>query len=267
MTVYAVGDIQGCLDPLKRLLDKIDFEAGRDQLWAAGDIVNRGPKSLDTLRFLKGLGDSFRMVLGNHDLHLLATYNGHRKPTRKDTLDEVYHAPDADELLAWLQHQPLLIHDLGYVMVHAGIPPQWSLATAKQEAAKVEAALRSDQAGSFFTHMYGDSPGCWRKGLTTTERLRVTTNYFTRMRFCDSAGSMELTCKGAPEEAPAGYLPWFAHPRSVSENIIFGHWAALDGKDCGKCIFPLDTGCVWGKRIRALNLLSRKYIHCQCSAS
>lgn len=266
MTSYAVGDIQGCLEPLQRLLDKISFSPDEDELWAAGDIVNRGPASLDTLRFLKSLGTAFRMVLGNHDLHLLATARGHRLPSPKDTFDDIYRAPDADQLLDWLQAQPLLIHDQGYVMTHAGLPPQWSLDTAKQRAREVEDVLHSDKADAFFRQMYGNNPAQWRDGLTDTERWRAITNYFTRMRFCDPEGKLELECKRGPENAPAGYLPWYTHPERLTagENIIFGHWAALDGRDCGDHLFPLDTGCVWGKRLRVFNLNDRTYRHCQC---
>ncbi|RLA47734.1 MAG: diadenosine tetraphosphatase [Gammaproteobacteria bacterium] len=266
MTVYAVGDIQGCLEPLQKLLDKVSFEPGKDQLWAAGDIVNRGPQSLHTIRFLKSLGASFRMVLGNHDLHLLATARGFRKPTSKDTLGEIYVAGDADELLTWLQSQPLLIHDLGYVMVHAGIPPQWSLSTVKKKALVVEKALLGEGSDNFFAEMYGNTPAKWKENLLPAEQLRVITNYLTRMRFCDAAGNLELTCKAGPDQAPAGYKPWFSHRKrkTAGKKIIFGHWAALDGRPCGDNLFPLDTGCVWGKRLRLLNLDTGAYIHYRC---
>ncbi len=267
MTIYAVGDIQGCVEPLQQLLEKISFDPSRDQLWSTGDIVNRGPKSLQTLRFLKNLGPSFRMVLGNHDLHLLATAKGHRKPTPKDTLDEIYNAPDVDELTAWLQHQPVLIHDHGYVMIHAGIPPQWSLAIAKQRANEVEQVLRSDDSEKLFMHMYGNTPDHWQSQLPEVERLRVITNYFTRMRYCDAEGKLELNCKLAPEHGPAGFKPWYSHPQreTAEEKLIFGHWAALEGRYCGDRLFPLDTGCVWGKCLRILNLNDKSYVHCDCS--
>lgn len=266
MTTYAVGDIQGCLDPLLRLLDALSFSPGKDQLWAAGDIVNRGPKSLETLRFLKSLGSSFQMVLGNHDLHLLATAKGHRAATGKDTLKDIVDAPDAEELLVWLQHQPLLIHDQGYVMTHAGLPPQWSLETAKKRASEVEQVLRGDQAEIFFAHMYGNTPACWHDDLSPVEQWRTITNYFTRMRFCDALGKLEFDCKLGPEHSPEGYRPWYAHPgrQTAGENIIFGHWASLDGRDCGRHLYPLDTGCVWGKRLRILNMGDQTYSHEQC---
>lgn len=266
MTSYAVGDIQGCLEPLQRLLDKISFSPGEDELWATGDIVNRGPDSLATMRFLKSLGSSFRMVLGNHDLHLIATARGYSSPSPKDTLDDIYNAPDVEQLLDWLQAQPLLIHDQGYVMTHAGLPPQWSLETATQRAREVEDVLSSDKADEFFRQMYGNTPVQWRDNLTNGERWRVITNYFTRMRFCSPEGKLELDCKRGPEYAPVGYRPWYAHPErlTATENIIFGHWATLDGRDCGDHLFPLDTGCVWGKRLRVLSLSDRTYSHCQC---
>lgn len=266
MTIYAVGDIQGCLEPLQRLLDKVSFDATKDQLWSTGDTVNRGPKSLETLRFLKGLGGAFRMVLGNHDLHLLAAARGFRELTNKDTLTEILAAGDVDELLDWLIDQPLLIHDNGYVMVHAGIPPQWSLENAKARALQVGAVLHSTQADLFFANMYGNVPARWDKSLPLAEQWRTITNYFTRMRFCDASGNLELDCKLGPEQAPAGYQPWYAHVdrKTAHDNIIFGHWAALAGRDCGKHLFPLDTGCVWGQRLRLLNTSTGAYVHCQC---
>lgn len=266
MTTYAVGDIQGCLEPLKGLLERLAFSPDRDQLWSVGDVVNRGPQSLDTLRFVKSLGPAFRMVLGNHDLHLLAAARGYRQPTPKDTLEEVLSAHDAPELLSWLQTQPLLIHDRGYVMTHAGLPPQWSLASALARAKEVEAALRGPDASLFFQHMYGNTPALWRDDLPAPERWRVITNYFTRMRFCTAEGELELTCKLGPEQGPEGYAPWYSHTdrKTAGQKLIFGHWAALEGRACGAGLFPLDTGCVWGKRLRILNLETAAYHHCDC---
>lgn len=267
MTIYAVGDIQGCLEPLQKLLAAVSFDQTKDQLWSTGDIVNRGPQSLATLRFLKNLGSAFCMVLGNHELHLLAASRGHRKLSAKDTIAEVLEATDANELLEWLRSQPLLLHKHGYVLVHAGIPPQWSLSDAKRYAAEVEKVLRSDHADNYFAHMYGNSPSAWSANLPKPERLRVITNYLTRMRFVDGAGNLELTCKLGPEQAPKGYLPWYAHRhrKTAGEQIIFGHWAALDGRYCGEGLLPLDTGCVWGKRLRVLNLDTGDYSHWDCS--
>lgn len=266
MTIYAVGDLQGCLSPLLRLLEQVNFNPTVDQLWAAGDIVNRGPESLQTLRFVKNLGEAFRMVLGNHDLHLLATAAGFRAPNPKDTLDDILKAPDRDELLNWLRQQPLLISAHGYAMVHAGIPPHWSLSTAQSKARQVEQVLQGDDAHLLFANMYGNEPPYWHQDQEPVVQLRTITNYFTRMRFCSANGHLELMTKQAPSEAPTGYAPWYAHPerQTVEENIIFGHWAALNGAPCGKNLHPLDTGCVWGGRLRLMNLDNQKYIHCSC---
>lgn len=261
MTDYAVGDIQGCLDPLQRLLDLIDFNPDNDLLLSVGDIVNRGPRSLDTLRFCKNLGDAFAMVLGNHDLHLLATYYGMRKPSRKDTLQEILDAPDAGELLQWLQKQPLLLQAQSFTLVHAGIPPFWSAEEAARHAAEVELALRSDGARDFFAAMYGDAPEKWCDSLEGPARLRTITNYLTRMRFCTPLGVLDLSSKGPPETAPPGFHPWFAVSRrkSVNDKIIFGHWASLQGRDCGRNLYPLDTGCVWGGPLRVMRLDTERF--------
>ncbi|MGK2915851.1 MAG: symmetrical bis(5'-nucleosyl)-tetraphosphatase [Porticoccaceae bacterium] len=269
MSIYAVGDIQGCLDPLRELLNQVGFDPRRDQLWSVGDTVNRGPQSLATLRFLKNLGAAFRMVLGNHDLHLLAVARGLRKRNPKDTLDEILMAPDRDELLAWLQRQPLLIQQGDMVLVHAGIPPQWSLAQARAYAAEVEAVLGDDRAESFLASMYGNQPDCWLENLTGIERWRVITNYFTRMRFCDANGRLELSTKLGPERPPVGFAPWFSHParKTADIDIVFGHWATLLGRDCGPRLFPLDTGCVWGQRLRLLSVEQKTYRHSVCGGT
>lgn len=266
MTIYAVGDLQGCLEPLLCLLKEVNFDPQKDQLWAAGDVVNRGPQSLETLRFVKGLDDAFRMVLGNHDLHLLAASRGIKRLNPKDTLDEILDAPDRDELLEWLRQQPLLINDHGFVMVHAGIPPQWSLNTALRRAKQVEKVLRSDNAQAFFENMYGNTPCSWDKAQSTNVQLRTITNYFTRMRFCDASGELELSAKKGPEHAPEGFAPWYSHPKrkTLTENIIFGHWAALEGEASTPGLYPLDTGCVWGGCLRLMNLTTRAFTHCSC---
>lgn len=263
MAVYAVGDVQGHLKPLRELLDRVDFNPSKDQLWSTGDIVNRGPQSLDTMRFLYNLGTSFRMVLGNHDLHLLAVAAGLNNVKPKDTLHEVLNAPDRRELLAWLQAQPLLIHDLGYTLVHAGIPPQWDLNTAQRLAQEVSAVLQSDRANEYFNNMYGNKPDSWNDTLSGVERWRVITNYLTRMRFCDKKGRLELVANGPPEQAPMGYAPWFSHDERLTKNdkIIFGHWASLEGRYCGPNLFPLDTGYVWGGSMRLMCLDDESYLH------
>ncbi len=267
MTIYVVGDVQGCFDPLQRLLQQVAFDPPRDQLWSVGDLVNRGPASLQTLRYLKSLGASFRMVLGNHDLHLLAVARRGCGAMPGDTLEEILDAPDCADLLDWLQVQPLLIHAAGYTLVHAGIPPQWTLQEAQQRAAEVETVLRSPQAEQFFAAMYGNQPDTWCAQLSAPERWRTITNYFTRMRFCHQDGRLELRSKQPPEHPPLGFAPWFAHAnrRTLNEKIIFGHWAALAGRNVGANVFPLDTGCVWGDRLRLMCLDSEQYVEWPCS--
>lgn len=266
MPVYAVGDIQGCLEPLKRLLEQVNFDPAQDRLWSTGDIVNRGPQSLETLRYLYSLGSAFHMVLGNHDLHLLAVAHNSDNLKPKDTLQEILDAPDCPQLLDWLQRQPLLIRDHGYCLVHAGIPPQWDLDTAQNLASEVETALRGDGAQRYFDAMYGNDPDIWSDRLKGPERLRVITNYLTRMRFCSPEGRLNLIDKMAPDKAPAGFAPWFDHKVRLTsaDKILFGHWASLEGRDCGSNIFPLDTGCVWGGQLRLMRLSDQRYFHTSC---
>ena len=260
MTDYVIGDIQGCYDELMGLLKKIRFNPDKDNLIAAGDIVNRGPKSLETLRFCKSLGKSFQMVLGNHDLHLLAIAQGVKSPTSKDTINNILKAPDAQTLLDWLQQHPLLLSIGEYTIVHAGIPPQWDLYQAGLLATEVQSALLSEQSGKFFTHMYGDEPSTWNSTLKGTDRLRLITNYFTRMRFCTEFGQLDLQNKNSIN-ANFPYKAWFSwdNRRSTQGKIIFGHWAALKGMNCGPNLFALDTGCVWGGPLRAMNLSNEAY--------
>jgi len=267
MTIYAVGDLQGCLEPLLCLLKKVNFKPKEDQLWAAGDVVNRGPQSLETLRYVKALGPAFRMVLGNHDLHLLAVARGIKHLNPKDTLQEILDASDRDELLHWLQQQPLLINAHGYVLVHAGIPPHWDLPTAQLMARKVETVLHSENANLFFENMYGNKPSSWSELQSEAEQLRTITNYFTRMRFCNTRGELELETKNEEKQAPKGFAPWYKDPlrKTVNEKIIFGHWAALNGRVSESNLYPLDTGCVWGGRLRLMNLNTSHYTHCKCS--
>lgn len=264
LTIYAVGDIQGCLQPLKRLLDRVKFDPASDHLWSVGDVVNRGPESLESLRFCYNLGNHFRMVLGNHDLHLLAIAHGIRRPSRSDTLDDILKAPDRDELLHWLQQQPMLIEDKGYVMVHAGIPPQWSLSQAKTLSEEMSNVLCCEtKSRQFFEVMYGDDPDIWADDLLPPVRWRSITNYFTRMRFCSPRGQLELTSKSQPNDPPLGFAPWFSHPSRLPQDtkIIFGHWAALEGRASKDNLFPLDTGYIWGGPLRLMNLDTREYFH------
>lgn len=257
MAVYAIGDVQGCFDELEKLLAVIVFDAGHDTLWFAGDLVNRGPKSLPVLRFVKGLGERAITVLGNHDLHMLAVTQGHERYHRKDTFDDVLAAPDREEIVDWLRQRPLLHHDdkLQVTLIHAGLPPQWDLVQAMACAAEVEAALRGADYSAYLEHMYGNEPECWSENLTGQQRLRYITNCFTRLRFCDTQGRLALEEKGAPGSAPKPYLPWFTVPgrRSADLNIVFGHWSTL-GPCRDKGIFPLDTGCLWGGSLTALQL-------------
>lgn len=257
MAVYAVGDIQGCYDELRRLLDRLGFDPAEDQLWLTGDLVNRGPRSLETLRFVRALGERAVCVLGNHDLHLLAVAAGHAALRPSDTLDAILAAQDRDDLLGWLKSRPLLHHDaqLGYTLVHAGLPPQWTLATAQACAAELEGVLRSPQADEFFANMYGDQPDCWSAGLTGMDRLRFIVNCFTRMRYVGPQGQLDLEHKGKPGSQPAGYLPWFAAPERASSelHILFGHWSTL-GQVHGHAVYALDCGCVWGGKLSALRL-------------
>lgn len=270
MAIYAVGDIQGCYSELSRLLSKVRFDPSQDQLWAVGDLVNRGPESLRTLRFIRELGDSARIVLGNHDLHLLAVAAGVRQRSRGDTIDEILEAADRDDLLDWLRHQPLLYHDraLDMLMVHAGIPHIWSIEQALSYSAEVEQALRDSHYVDFFRNMYGNDPDCWDPGLSGWPRLRLITNYLTRMRICDSSARLNLKYSAGADTVPHGFRPWFNHPRRAQPRteIIFGHWAALGGKCDAKGVHALDTGCVWGHQLSLLRLGDRQRFSIDCQA-
>ena len=257
MAVYAIGDIQGCFDELQDLLELIHFDPQHDQCWFAGDLVNRGPKSLETLRFIRDLGSSAVCVLGNHDLHLIAAAHGHPLENDDHTLDHILNAPDRDELIDWLRQQPLLHHDneIGFTMIHAGLPPQWDLLLAQQCAQEVETVLRGDALADFIRHMYGNKPDVWSPDLSGRERLRFSINCFTRMRFCNAAGQLKLKHKGPPGSQPPGFHPWFelADRRSKDLNILFGHWSTLGARnDPG--IYPLDTACLWGGELTALRI-------------
>ncbi|MGH1485787.1 MAG: symmetrical bis(5'-nucleosyl)-tetraphosphatase [Cellvibrionaceae bacterium] len=258
MASYAVGDIQGCLKPLQALLIHTEFNPQKDTLWVAGDMINRGPQSLQTLRFLYHLRNSIKVVLGNHDLHLLAVAAGYRQASYSDTLDEILTAADRDTLLEWVRQQPLIHHDkdLGYTMVHAGIPPQWSLKKTLQYAKEIEQVLQSKKINGFLASMYGNQPDTWNKHLKGKDRWRLITNYLTRMRFCTPSGRLELNMKAGVNTAPPGYLPWYAHENRKTQNdkIIFGHWAALEGKTDHQNVFALDTGCVWGGKLTMMRL-------------
>ena len=267
MAVYAVGDLQGCLDPLKQLLEQVDFSPSRDCLWLAGDLVNRGPQSLETLRFVHSLQSAAICVLGNHDLHLLAVVFDANRLKKSDTLEPILAAPDRDQLISWLRQQKLLYHDpkRDITMVHAGIPPQWSIAKARKRAAEVEFALRDDASLiPFLNGMYGNQPTRWSKSLTGLERLRIITNYFTRMRFCKADGTLDLVAKEGAETAPVGFAPWFSHPNRKTRGhcLVFGHWAALEGHCPEPDVYALDTGYVWGNSLTMMNLDTKEMFHC-----
>jgi bis(5'-nucleosyl)-tetraphosphatase (symmetrical) len=248
-------------------LEQIRFDPTQDQLWLVGDLVNRGPDSLQVLRFVKSLGDSAITVLGNHDLHLLAVAEGAAELHRSDTLDEVLSAPDRDELLTWLRQQRLMHVEGDYVLVHAGLLPQWSVQHASGLAHEVENALRSDDYANFLAHMYGNTPHSWDDGLGGYKRLRVITNAFTRMRICTLQGEMEFKFKGEVEKIPAGYLPWFEVPKRMSQDatVIFGHWSAL-GLKITRNVIALDTGCLWGGPLSAIRLEDRQLFQVSCKS-
>lgn len=256
MTTYAIGDLQGCLEPLKRLLDRIEFDPDCDRLWFVGDLVNRGPDSLETLRFVKSLGASAVTVLGNHDLHLLAIAAGNHARLNED-LKRVIEAPDAPDLLEWLRRRPLLQRDagLGWTMVHGGLPPQWDVPQAVMMAAEMETVLAGANCGTFLADMYGDTPHTWSETLEGIDRLRYIVNAFTRTRFVFDDGRLDFDEKGPPGSQPEHLVPWFEHPdrRSRDERIVFGHWSALGAYHADN-VWGLDSGCVWGNELTAIAL-------------
>jgi len=267
MNTYAIGDIQGCFESLMTLLKKIQFDPKRDQLWLVGDLINRGSDSLATLRYLYSIRDSIKIVLGNHDLHFIARHYGVRHKSKSETLDDLLQADDCQLLVDWLSGYPLVYHDekLQWTMVHAGIPPQWTLSDALNYSAEVEAVLKSEERIHFLSNMYGNQPNIWSADLQGVDRWRLITNYFTRMRFCSAEGELELLTKEGTNAAPARFAPWFSHPRKTShQRIAFGHWAALQGKADAVNVYALDTGCVWGGELTALDLNSGVRISCSC---
>lgn len=263
MADYAIGDVQGCYDPLQRLLELINYSEHADRLWFVGDLVNRGPQSLAVLRFIKQLPLAPRITLGNHDLHLLSllfTDSPWRNPD--DTVQDILDASDRDELGHWLRKQSILYHDsdLNLVMCHAGIAPVWDLDQAKALALELEYTLHGENYKAFLTHMYGNKPDHWEANLTDITRLRVICNYFTRMRFCDASGHLVFSYKGTLAEAPANLYPWYAVPNrhEIQPDIVFGHWAALQGKSPHPRIHAIDTGCLWGGQLTALRLQDKQ---------
>jgi bis(5'-nucleosyl)-tetraphosphatase (symmetrical) len=257
MATFAIGDVQGCFDELRALLARIGFSA-TDRLWFVGDLVNRGPKSLEVLRFVRDLGGRAVVVLGNHDLHLIAQHEGIEAPRRADTFHDVLDAPDGGELIAWLRDRPMMHVQDGFAMVHAGLLPQWSIAQAKVLGDEVRAALH---AGEFLRHMYGNQPARWDDALTGWDRLRVIVNAMTRMRYCDRQGRMALQAGGT--EPPRGYLRWYETRKKDRETLLFGHWSQL-GLVFAPGLAGLDSGCIWGGRLSALRLDDRMLLQVPC---
>ena len=257
MTLYAVGDIQGCHAAFAELLRRMKFRPERDRLWLVGDLVNRGPKSLEVLRHVIDLGDSVECVLGNHDLHMLAVAVGARRLNHNDTFGDVLKARDSAKLLDWLRHRPLLVHDAerNRVLVHAGIPPIWSVKKALKHAHRVEALLRGPDWPTTVAHMYGNLPRIWSKALDAEQRMRYTINGLTRIRFCDRQGHMIAGYSGPPGTQPKRYVPWFEveNRKAKDTHIVFGHWSALGVME-RKNVTALDSGCVWGRKLTAVAL-------------
>lgn len=266
MATFAIGDIQGCFEALTQLLDQAAFDPSRDRLWLVGDLINRGPQSLEVLRYVKSLGDTATVVLGNHDLHLIMRSEGHSRASSDDTLDEVLNAPDRDELLQWLRSRPLFYCEDEYAMVHAGLLPQWSVSQCEDLAAEVEEGLISPNYHDLLANMWGSEPDAWQRELRGWERMRVIINAMTRMRFCTPDGRMDLRAKGPPESAPKGYLPWFAIPSRASNThtVVCGHWSAL-GFYTERKLLALDSGCFWGGALTAIRLEDRTTFQVECA--
>lgn len=262
MSLYAIGDIQGCYTSFRLLLKRINFNPNVDKLWLVGDLVNRGPESLKVLQHVISLGDAAECVLGNHELHLLAVAAGVRPLSAKDTFDDILNAKNASKLIDWLRERPLIIHDekKNRLLVHAGIPPIWSITRALKEASRVEALLRSDKWVTAVQSMYGNLPVSWSKTLPKDDRLRYAINGLTRMRYCDRHGRLAMEYSGPPGTQPKSLVPWFSVDQRKTQNthIFFGHWSAL-GIIEGPNFTALDTGCVWGRRLTAVKL--RKNTH------
>lgn len=270
MALYAIGDVQGCDAELGALLQALRFSPDRDRLWFVGDLVNRGPRSLQALRRIRGLGEAATVVLGNHDLHLLAVAFGRARLRREDTLEDILHARDRDSLLEWLIHRPLLHEDLAlnFCLLHAGLAPQWDMATARLCARELEQALRHDP-GHLFARMYGDQPDRWDDGLAGAERLRFIVNCFTRLRYVDADGRLMLRVKEAPDAAQSkSLIPWFeaAQARWRGPKMVVGHWSTL-GFFSNRDVMSLDTGCVWGGSLTAVRLDGAQLepVQVQCS--
>jgi bis(5'-nucleosyl)-tetraphosphatase (symmetrical) len=265
MATIAIGDVQGCYDQLMRLLERCGYDERRDRLWFVGDLVNRGPQSLATVRFVKGLGARAVTVLGNHDLSLLAVAEGIRRPHAVDTFGDILAADDREELLDWLRGRSMMHAGEGYAMVHAGLLPQWSVGQALALAREVEQALRGPGYREFLRQMYGNEPVRWHDQLAGIDRLRIIVNAMTRMRLTTADGTLEFSHKLGLERVPPGYMPWYDVPARASRGttILFGHWAAL-GLLQRDDVVGLDSGCVWGRALSALRLADRRLFQCDC---
>ena len=275
MAIYLVGDIQGCFNELTSLLSEVNFDRNKDTLYLAGDLVARGPNSLETLRFVKSLGESAKVVLGNHDLHLLAVHAGIKKAKKSDCLSALLAAPDVNELMDWLAEQPLLqkiptcsnsnptnkVHNDSAYMSHAGISPQWQLQDALEQAKFIETKLSSSDRNTWLALMYGEKPNSWHQAKNEIEKFRYSINAFTRMRFCFIDGTLEFEQKGSPEDITAtNIVPWYELSQTINKTSwVFGHWASLMGKSSHPNIYPLDTGCVWGNQLTMLRWHDKKY--------
>ena len=259
---WVIGDLQGCLDPLLALVDQIPPDA---PIWLTGDLINRGPRSLDTLRWVIAQGDRITTVLGNHDLHLLSIAAGIRKPHRSDTYDEILAAPDRDPLLDWIRTRPLAHSGHGWLMVHAGVLPQWSVEQTLALASELQQVLSGPGWIEFLPRMYGNEPSRWDESLDGADRLRIIVNALTRMRFVDASGRMEFATKEGLGAAPTGFMPWYDVPgRATADTpIVFGHWSAL-GLINRPDLVAIDTGCVWGRQLSAMRLSDRRVLQVQC---
>ena len=255
MAIYAIGDIQGCYHAFQALLTRIQFNPKLDQLWLVGDLINRGSGSLEVLRWCYAHQESLKVVLGNHDLHALVVAYGFVKAHKGDTLDSLLAASDRDILLDWLRHQRLLVQEDNFLMVHAGLLPQWTAKQAMAYAAEVEVALQGENYLEFLFHMYGNQPNRWSDNLVGLDRLRLITNAMTRLRVCTEQGEMEFAFKGELQDIPSGFMPWFDVPTRATQTseVIFGHWSAL-GLQHRNNVYPLDTGCLWGGQLTAMNI-------------
>jgi bis(5'-nucleosyl)-tetraphosphatase (symmetrical) len=266
MATFVIGDVQGCFEALEKLLDRIAFDSSRDRLWFVGDLVNRGPDSLATVRFVKGLGDAALSVLGNHDLHLLTVAEGFAQLHGGDTVADILQAADREELLAWLRCCKLMHAEDGWAMVHAGLLPQWNIEEALALAAEVDRVLSGPDYRVLLRQMYGNQPDIWDDELQGIDRLRIIINAMTRLRLCTVEGKMDFRHKSAPRNLPAGYLPWYAVPgrKSAGQPIVFGHWSTL-GLHAGDDVVALDSGCLWGNALSALRLEDRKIFQVSCA--